>query len=72
LVLGRFLAPSPERFGAQEASFFARSPRRPTLTRIRRSAAAEKWPDLRTILFILCFLLFDRQVIPINTDFWRA
>jgi hypothetical protein len=27
---------------------------------------------LRTILFILCFLLFDRQLIPINTDFWRA
>jgi len=24
LVLGRFLAPPPERFGAQEASFFAR------------------------------------------------
>jgi hypothetical protein len=32
----------------------------------------ERWAGLRTILFILCFLLFDRQVISVNTDFWRA
>jgi len=73
LVLGRFLAPPPERFGAQEASFFARwFCFSSGATPIRRPAAAEKWPDLRTILFILCFLLFNRQVVPINTDFWRA
>src|SRR6266702_3867270 len=41
------------------------------LTLIRSALAAGKWANLRTILFILCFLLFDRQLIPINTDFWR-
>jgi len=32
----------------------------------------ERWPDLGTILSFFVSFWSDRQLIPINTDFWRA